>query len=433
MQRSKRIFSVESPHEISIKMLTWAAQFDTHLWLDSNDYQPRLGSYDALLAVGVHSRIDSNYPGAFDALQAFHSETKDWLFGYLSYDLKNDTEHLHSFNTDGLAFPELFFFQPQKIWLLKGNQLEAHYIIDGEIDSDWDSILQTEDKQSAINCNDLLLQPRISKEEYIEKVTQLLQHIHRGDIYEVNFCMEWFSKGTPIHPLETFQSLNELSKPPFAAYFKDGDRYVLSASPERYLRKEKDNLFSQPIKGTAPRSDLKIQDKQLATDLQSNAKERSENIMIVDLVRNDLSKTAIPGSVKVAELCETYSFKQVHQMISTVTSKLHPNFSSIDAIKTTFPMGSMTGAPKLRAMELIEEYERSKRSVYSGAIGFLTPQGDFDFNVVIRSILYNASSQYVSFQVGSAITSNSTPENEYQECLLKAKAMHAVLTESIAT
>ncbi|MDG1761352.1 MAG: anthranilate synthase component I family protein [Flavobacteriaceae bacterium] len=433
MQRSKRIFSVESPHEISIKMLTWAAQFDTHLWLDSNDYHPRLGSYDALLAVGVHSRIDSSHSGAFDALQAFHSKTKDWLFGYLSYDLKNDVEQLQSSNTDNLAFPELFFFQPKKIWLLRGNQWEAHYINDHEITSDWHSILEAVDTHTVNDYNDLALQARIEKNEYIEKVTQLLQHIQRGDIYEVNFCMEWFSKGTQIHPLKTFMSLNELSKPPFAAYFKDGDRYVLSASPERYLRKEGYKLFSQPIKGTAPRSDVKAADSQLAFDLENNAKERSENIMIVDLVRNDLSKTAIPGSVSVDELCETYSFKQVHQMISTITSRLKAGFSGIDAIKTTFPMGSMTGAPKLRAMELIEEYERSKRSLYSGAIGYLTPQGDFDFNVVIRSILYNASNQYVSFQVGSAITSNSVPENEYKECLLKAKAMYAVLTEPITT
>lgn len=429
MQRFKRTFIVQSPEDIANKMLSWASQFDTHLWLDSNQYQPRLGVYDALLAVGIHSKLELQFQDAFDALSNYHSQTNDWLFGYLSYDLKNDIENLSSLNKDGLDFSDMFFFQPQKIWLLKGNQLEAHYLISSEIESDWLSILQSSDICPKENNNDLSLIPRIQKKEYIEKVTQLLNHIHRGDIYEVNFCMEWFIEDAQINPLETFVALNQISKPPFASYFKNHQQYILSASPERYLKKEGKLVYSQPIKGTAKRSAIDSEDKQLVDALKSDHKERSENIMIVDLVRNDLSKTAVPGSVQVTELCETYSFEQVHQMISTVVSTLKDQCSAVDVLKTTFPMGSMTGAPKLKAMELIEKYELSKRGVYSGAIGYFSPEGDFDFNVVIRSIIYNAFNRYVSFQVGSAITANAYPENEYEECLLKAKALHAVLSQ----
>jgi para-aminobenzoate synthetase component 1 len=149
--------------------------------------------------------------------------------------------------------------------------------------------------------------------------------------------------------------------------------------------------------------------------------------MITDLVRNDLSRTAQKGTVKVQELCGVYSFKQVHQMISTITSKLNYKYTLIDVLKLTFPMGSMTGAPKISAMKIIEELEATKRGLYSGAIGYFSPDGDFDFNVVIRSILYNQEKKYVSFSVGSAITAMSNPESEYEECLLKAKAMHEVL------
>ena len=255
----------------------------------------------------------------------------------------------------------------------------------------------------------------------------MLEHIHRGDIYEANFCMEFYAENAQIEPLEIYQKLNTISEPPFAAYFKNNFQYLLSASPERYLRKEGLKVISQPIKGTARRSFDLEQDEQLKSDLAQNEKERSENIMIVDLVRNDLSQTATKGSVQVEELCQIYTFKQVHQMISTIVSEVENTTSPIEILRTTFPMGSMTGAPKISAMQIIEELEETKRGLYSGAVGYFTPNGDFDFNVVIRSILYNSENQYLSFSVGSAITSQAIPENEYEECLLKAKAMFEVL------
>ncbi|WP_374399987.1 anthranilate synthase component I family protein [Flavobacterium sp.] len=409
------------------QLLHWANQHREVVFLDSNQYHQKYSSYDAVLAVDAFTSIKTDYENAFQDLYQYQSQTKDWLFGYLSYDLKNDTEALHSNNFDGLDFPDLFFFQPKKLFLIKENQVEIHYLrmCDDEIEADFEEILSMASiihHPSSIN-----IQQRISKENYLSKVSKMLEHIHRGDIYEANFCMEFFAENAEIEPLEIYQKLNAISEPPFALYFKNNFQYLLSASPERYLRKEGLKVISQPIKGTARRSFDVKQDEQLKSDLAQNEKERSENIMIVDLVRNDLSHTATKGSVQVEELCQIYTFKQVHQMISTIVSEIENTTSPIEILRTTFPMGSMTGAPKISAMQIIEELEETKRGLYSGAVGYFTPTGDFDFNVVIRSILYNSKNQYLSFSVGSAIISQAIPEMEYEECLLKVKAMFEVL------
>ncbi|MCK6608711.1 MAG: anthranilate synthase component I family protein [Flavobacterium sp.] len=409
------------------QLLHWANQHREVVFLDSNQYHQKYSSCDTVLAVDAFTSIKTDYENAFQDLYQYQSQTKDWLFGYLSYDLKNDTEDLQSNNFDGLDFPDLFFFQPKKLFLIKGNQVEVQYLrmCDDEIELDFEEILSMASiiyHPSSIN-----IQQRISKENYLSKVSKMLEHIHRGDIYEANFCMEFFAENAEIDPLEIYQKLNAISEPPFAVYFKNNFQYLLSASPERYLRKEGLKVISQPIKGTARRSFDLEQDEQLKSDLAQNEKERSENIMIVDLVRNDLSHTATKGSVQVEELCQIYSFKQVHQMISTIVSEVENTTSPIEILRTTFPMGSMTGAPKISAMQIIEALEETKRGLYSGAVGYFTPNGDFDFNVVIRSILYNAQNQYLSFSVGSAITAQAIPEMEYEECLLKAKAMFEVL------
>ena len=409
------------------QLLHWANQFREVVFLDSNAYHQKYSSYDAVLAVDAFTSIKTDYENAFQDLYQYQSQTKDWLFGYLSYDLKNDTEALHSNNFDGLDFPDLFFFQPKKLFLIKENEVEIQYLrmCDDEIEVDFEeitSITPITHYPLPININQ-----RISKENYLSKVSKMLEHIHRGDIYEANFCMEFYAENAQIEPLEIYQKLNAISEPPFAVYFKNNFQYLLSASPERYLRKEGTKVISQPIKGTAKRSEDVVLDEQLKVDLAKNEKERSENIMIVDLVRNDLSHTATKGSVQVEELCQIYSFKQVHQMISTIVSEVENITSPIEILRTTFPMGSMTGAPKISAMQIIEELEETKRGLYSGAVGYFTPTGDFDFNVVIRSILYNAKNQYLSFSVGSAVTSQAIPEMEYEECLLKAKAMFEVL------
>ena len=427
--RTKHIHTFEDIENFKNQLLIWAQQFDDVVWLDSNNYEQNYSSYDAILAVDAFTGIQTDYFQGFAKLKEYYTSTNDWIFGYLTYDLKNDVEDLKSENHDALGFPDLYFFQPKKLFLLKGNQVEVQYLnyVDDELEADLKDIRHCEGEGRGNLSNKIKIKLRIHKDEYFEKVNTMLEHIHRGDIYEANFCQEFFAENTSINPLEIYKKLNTISKPPFASFVKLQDKYALCASPERYIKKEDDMIISQPIKGTAKRSEIVVEDNQLKTDLLKDEKERSENIMIVDLVRNDLSKTALKGSVKVEELCKIYTFDQVHQMISTVTSKVAKETHPVDIIKSTFPMGSMTGAPKISAMKIIEHLEETKRGVYSGAIGYFSPKGDFDFNVVIRSILYNTTKKYVSYSVGGAITSKSVPLKEYEECLVKAKAMREVL------
>lgn len=431
--RTTSTFTIQDIAIFKKQLLQWAQQFREVVFLDSNNYQQQYTSYNAVLAVDALTSIKTDYHNAFEGLNEYQQVTKDWLFGYLSYDLKNDTEDLRSGNHDGLGFPDLFFFQPKKLFLLKGDELEVHYLMmcDDEIQSDFEEITNCELRitPTTDNRQPATIKQRISKENYLDKAGQMLSHIHRGDIYEANFCMEFYAEDAVIDPLATFEKLNAISEPPFAVYFKNYKHYLMSASPERYLRKEGNKVISQPIKGTARRSANVDEDNAIKLALAANEKERSENIMIVDLVRNDLSRTAAKGSVEVEELCGAYTFKQVHHLISTVVSQLEQGSRPVDVIRTTYPMGSMTGAPKISAMQIIEKLEETQRGLYSGAVGYFTPDGDFDFNVVIRSILYNAVNKYVSFSVGSAITSKALPEMEYEECLLKARAMRQVLEE----
>lgn len=421
---------IENPKEFKEQMLNWSNQFREVVYLDSNDYPQKYSSYDMVLAVEAFTSIKTDYFDAFQKLSEYYHITKDWLFGYLSYDLKNDTEHLKSDNFDGLEFPDLFFFQPKKLFLLKGNELEIKYLkmVDDEVEEDFQEIVESQkSKVGSTNKTEFSINQRVSKDDYLKKVGKVLEHIQRGDIYEANFCMEFYTENAIINPLETYKKLNQISQSPFSLYFKNQNHYVLCSSPERYLKNENGKIISQPIKGTSKRFEDSELDNRSKIELQQNPKERSENIMIVDLVRNDLSRTAEKSSVKVEELCGVYSFKQVHHLTSTITSYKKTEGSVIEVIEKCFPMGSMTGAPKISAMQIIEQQEATKRGIYSGSIGYFTPDGDFDFNVVIRSILYNSENQYLSFSVGSAITAQCNPEQEYEECMLKAKAMKEVL------
>lgn len=431
MLRKESRFQVDDISSFKHRLLEWAQQFDAIVWLDGNGHKEKYSSFDGVLAVDALTAVVTDTENGFEKLKEYQKETRDWIFGYLSYDLKNDVEKLTSENFDGLHFPNLNFFQPKKIITISGNKVTFNYLnmVDDEIEPDFSSISELRGNHNDSDGCELpmRIRMRIFKDEYFKKVDQLLAHIHRGDIYEANFCQEFYAEETDIHPLRTYSKLNILSKAPFATFMKLQHKYLLSASPERYLKKIGNNVISQPIKGTAKRSLSFVEDELIKSNLAADEKERAENVMIVDLVRNDLSKSALKGSVCVEELCKVYSFEQVHQMISTVSAFVSENKNPVDIIKETFPMGSMTGAPKVSAMKIIEALESFKRGLYSGAVGYFTPKGDFDFNVVIRSILYNATKRYVSFSVGSAITAKSLPEKEYEECLLKAKAMREVL------
>lgn len=428
--RTTFIQTIENPELVKKHLLHWSQQFREIVFLDSNNKPSHYSTYDCILAADAFTSLQTDHSNAFNELDVYQKTTKDWLFGYLSYDLKNDIEKMTSKNKDGLLFPDLFFFQPKKLIFVKENQIEFHYLnlCDDEMESDFQEIIHWE-LETELLQEQITIQQQISKKDYLQKVDKMLEYIQNGVIYEANFCMEFFAEDTVINPLTTFEALNSISKAPFATFFKNNQQFALSASPERYLKKIGEKCISQPIKGTSRRFEDREEDELSKINLANDPKERSENIMIVDLVRNDLSKTAQKGSVIVEELCEIYSFLQVHQMISTIASLIKPEFSPSDALKTTFPMGSMTGAPKISAMNCIEELEETKRGFYSGSVGYFTPDNNFDFNVIIRSILYNEAEKYVSFSVGSAITSKSEPESEYEECLLKARAMRLVLND----
>jgi Anthranilate/para-aminobenzoate synthases component I len=404
-------------------MLNWCNRFNICCFLDNQQYHLPHQSIECLAAAGGYRILTAEPGNAFEQLRAFYDQHHDWLFGHLSYDLKNEVEGLSSYHPDYIGFPGLCFFVPEVVLQLSGNTLHI-----GSLQNNHQSIFdaicsQTINEPAPVTT---VIRNRINREQYIHIIQQLQQHIRRGDCYEINFCQEFFAEEALIDPVQVYIALSQASPNPFSAFYKANERYLLCASPERYLKKEGDRIYSQPIKGTSQRNLADSgADEASRSALHTSVKDRAENVMVVDLVRNDLSK--ICTQVQVDELYGIYSFPQVHQMISTVSGQLQPGIHIIDAIRATFPMGSMTGAPKKKVMELIEQYEHTRRGIFSGAVGYIRPDGDFDFNVVIRSIMYNASSRYLSFLAGSGITFYSHPELEYEECLLKAAAIKKVL------
>jgi para-aminobenzoate synthetase component 1 len=419
-------FPIENFSEFRIKMLNWAQPFNIFCLLDNRQYHFEQPAFECLLAAGSKRNLEVNAGKAFPALKEFAADEKDWLFGHLSYDLKNELEQLTSMRFDGVDFPDCHFFVPEVVLQLDENELRIH--TEENAAEIFAAIQNSSPLIDSPVPESISIESRISAMDYLSIVRKLQQHILRGDCYEINFCQEFFASNISIEPLSVYEKLVSLSPNPFSAFYKLKDRYCLCASPERYLKKTGNKICSQPIKGTAKRNPEDQEADDLSRDqLLSSPKEKSENVMIVDLVRNDLSRVCTEGSVQVDELFGIYSFPQVHQMISKVSGELKEGQDWVDIIKATFPMGSMTGAPKKRVMELIERYEQSKRGLFSGAIGYVDPAGDFDFNVVIRSVLYNATQKYLSFQTGSAITFYSDAENEFEECLLKAAAMRQVL------
>ena len=419
------VFKINQP-DFKEKALQWANSFRVACYYDSNNYPDQYSSFDTLIACGVTDELSANAGNAFNSLQTFLDSHKSLTLGYFGYDLKNETENQQSKNLDFLQFPDLYFFVPENTIVING---ENAAVTSDNPEKIWKEINEIQLDALLETGFSGIIKSRFDKEEYIKSVMALQNHIKRGDIYEINFCQEFYADRVQINPLNTFKKLNSVSPTPFSGYFKLYDKYIISATPERFLSKRGSKLISQPIKGTAKRNDDPVEDLKVIKSLKSNEKEIAENIMIVDLVRNDLTRSAKAGTVKVEEITAVYSFKQVHQLISTVVCEAE-SLPATTIIKNTFPMGSMTGAPKVSAMELAEACERTKRGVYSGALGYFSADGDFDFNVVIRTILYNAESEYLSFQVGGAITYDSDAEKEYDECLLKAEAIYEVLSKN---
>jgi len=409
------------------QMLNWINRFNICALLDNHQYSSIHNSLECIAAAGALTSFASN-GNTKQQLKAFLQEHQDWLFGHLSYDFKNEIEPLHSNHFDGILFPDIFFFQPETVIHLSKHEVEIASL--SLSPSDIFSAITLEKTDTECSMAGISPQPRISREAYLQIIRQLKKHIQHGDCYEINFCQEFFSENAWIDPINIYLQLTAISPVPFACYYKLNDKFLLCASPERYIKKTNNRIISQPIKGTYKRdlSDLD-EDELQKKRLSESEKEKSENVMVVDLVRNDLNKICKEGTVSVDELFAVYSFPQVHQMISTISGELKDDSDLTDILYATFPMGSMTGAPKRRVMELIEQYEETKRGIYSGCIGYISPENDFDFNVVIRSIAYNQPDRYLNYQVGSAITFNSDAEKEYEECLLKAEAMKKVLNK----
>ena len=453
-----KTFILQDNTDFRDKLLHYLQKKEVFCLLDSNRYysgkdfaqKPYYHSYDILAADSARKILKCNTGNAFQELEIFQKENQgQWIFGYFGYDLKNELEKLESANMDNLAFDDLYFFVPETLILVKDKEITIETKDEFGAEKILEDIEQESRLMKPIANLDLTTLPfghpsllkegnknrfsnRIDKDRYLETVEKLRNHIIEGDVYEVSFCQEFFAENSIINPFDVYKYLCQVSPQPFGAFMRMDDRYILCASMERYLKKEGNKLISQPIKGTIRRGKDEEEDESLKKALLNDEKERAENVMIVDLVRNDLSRTCIPGTVKVEELFGIYDFPGVFQMISTVVGEMLPDKTGLDAIIASFPMGSMTGAPKIMAMDIIEQYEKSKRGVYSGALGYFAPNGDFDFNVVIRTLLYNAAKKYLSLHVGAAITYDSVPEKEYEECLVKiGKILMAVEGETM--
>ena len=421
-------FTLSQSQQLNLlsKLSGWAKSFKYVAIYHSNHYPDQYGKYETLAAFGAY-RIFQASKQSLESLKAYQQEQPSWLFGHFGFELKDQLEELETRHAKTFEFGDCAFFEPAYLVLQERGsdqlQLYANFDVDTKPLSDLKHEIQAEQAGKAKRQQIPRLTPRMSKKAYLDAVQRLKEEIQYGNVYELNYCQEFFAEKVEIEPHLLMAQLNEHSPMPFAAFYKLNDQYLMGASPERYLCKRGEKLISQPIKGTAKRGKNEAEDHAIKMALKADLKEQTENVMIVDLVRNDLSRTAAKSSVKVEELFGVYTFPQVHQLISTVISELKEGLHPVDVISNSFPMGSMTGAPKVSALQLIDKHEVSARELYSGSVGYFDPYGDFDFNVVIRSLLYHQSKQYLSLTVGGAITDLCVPENEYEECLLKAKAI----------
>lgn len=365
-----------------------------------------------------------------------------WLFGYLGYDLKNAVEQLESSHTALNHAPDLWFMEPE-ILIKLDRDSDSHPSNPSVYEKDsvtWilgdesmlpSAMANSEHERDHGGASFRFNPKKISnKSEYLEKVRRIQNDIHEGSYYEMNLshALHFGFEGSAW---KLYKAMKEQGPVPFGAYIELLDSHgqelhVCCASPERYLAKRGTSIWSEPIKGTVGRDQSTVEGipKWIQNELLSE-KNKAEHLMIVDLVRNDLHRVAKSGSVRVDPLFEIQRFETVYQLVSKVIAEIRPEVSPVEIIRNSFPMGSMTGAPKIAAMKAIETYEDYKRGIYSGAIGYFSPSGNFDFNVVIRTALIQG--QQMVYPVGGAITSDSNPEAEWEETLVKAEALYRAL------
>ena len=416
MKRVIKNFSNVDVKSLKQKIIHHSRAFDYSVLLNSNSESTE---NEFIYAYGCIAFLSSSNQ-SLKKLDNFMND-KDWLFGFFSYDLKNEIENLMSSNFIFHSIPNIFFFKPKVVVIARNGLLTFEVCSDLDPEQELNNILNYKPNALEKKIDNLI--PRVSKKKYLKNVISIKEHIKKGDIYELNYCIDYYSENSIIDPCDVYKRLNSLTESPMSTLFKFKEINIISSSPERYISRRKNKVFSQPIKGTARRNSNELIDKEIRSLLTKNIKEKAENHMIVDIVRNDLSRISKKGKVKVTELGKLYSFKNVHQLISTIECEIDNNTLVSKIIESTFPMGSMTGAPKIKSMKLIDEFENVSRGIYSGSVGYFMPNGDFDFNVVIRSIIYDSNNAKLNLNIGSAITYNSTAENEYEECQLKAEAM----------
>lgn len=395
---------------------------------------PGPSHFEVLSGWNALDLMDLEDPSSLTQIDEFtQKHLGKWIFVHFSYDLKNCIEkRLKSEHQDPIGFPLMTLFVPEFVGIIEGgkSKLLQQHLTHNTITEI--PIPETTPLENAnINSpkpNLIFQEDLIYEEPYTNALTQIHHHLQQGDIYEINYCLPFQGAGKIKDPAEFWWSMQRQNQAPFSGLYRHKNSWLMCCSPERFICKEKNKIISQPIKGTSKRDPDPTLDLMLKNQLQNNKKEQAENVMIVDLVRNDLGKIAQTGSVQVDELFGAYSLKSVHQLISTVSATLKDNTPFSTILKACFPMGSMTGAPKIRAMEIIEELEFFSRGLYSGSVGYISPSGNFDFNVVIRSILYNSSTDIFLYPAGGAITANSKIEKEFDECMLKAQSMKTALT-----
>jgi para-aminobenzoate synthetase component 1 len=406
---------------------------------------------EVILSEGTEKRRLSGNP--FDVLghflEMYHLDSYSspvpfvgGAMGYLSYDLCHFIERLPSAAVDDLKLPECYFGFYDRV-LAFDNLQDKTYIISTGFPELVES-KRTEQAKRRLNemkatlaeapssvteipfaspsaaTGKVSLKGGFTHQEYVDAVEKCRQYIIAGDIFEVNLSQR-FEAELAITPYELYRRLRQINPAPFACYLGFDEVTVVSASPERFLRRLGDWIETRPIKGTRPRGKTPEEDEAQAEELTTSPKDRAENIMIVDLERNDLGRVCRYGTVKVTELAILEVFPTVFHLTSTVEGRLWEGKNCVDLLKATFPGGSITGAPKVRAMEIIDELEPTRRSVYTGSIGYLSFNGDLDLNIAIRTFLVKEGRAY--FQVGGAVVYDSDPEAEYQETLDKARAL----------
>lgn len=354
----------------------------------------------------------------WDFLHHLLEQTSSWWFGYLGYDLKNYTEQLQSNNEKLFNLPDFFLMEPGLLLQWPAGAAEPNVIKD-ELPH-----ISTAENDSKFLVGEPI--PGIEKSQYMQHIQDIQRLIREGSFYEMNYSYP-LSGSFEGNPLALYKAMMMSGPVPFGAYLSLNDTAVCCASPERFLAKDESRVWSQPIKGTAGRSADTAVDNQFKQELRSSTKDQAENLMIVDLVRNDLNRVARKGTVRVPSLYEIQTFESVHQMVSTVECSVEKDTNPADIIKACFPMGSMTGAPKISVMQTIENLEVYRRGIYSGAIGYITPDRNFDFNVVIRSAIVQNNTY--TYPVGGAITSDSDPEKEWEETIVKARALTHIDTD----